>query len=95
MGSETFHEDAWATHSPRALYPLGSPAGAPQGPNPGKSPDDVVHPGQVPKHPGGWKRRESKSGVTHRSIPGKHVFMFDCRGRGVYFNFICFGKLNF
>lgn len=28
-------------------------------------------------------------------IPDRHSFMFDYRGKGMCFNFICFGKLNF
>ena len=73
LGSETFSR-YWQPYGPRPLCPLPSPASVPQWSNPGKSPVDVVHTGQVLKQRAGWERMESKSGGTLKRIPGKQVF---------------------
>ena len=66
-------QEVQATHSPRPLCHLPSPAGVSQRSKPGKGPVDMVHIGPMPKRETRVKKDAECSGATHRKVAGKHV----------------------
>ena len=66
-------QEVQATHSPRPLCHLPSPAGVSQRSKPGKGPVDMVHIGPMPKRETRVKKDAECSGATHRKVAGKRV----------------------